>query len=295
MPGVGRRQCGASVGGMGERTQYTPGTFSWTDCTTTDQEGAKAFYSALFGWELEDNPVGDGVVYTMATLNGHPVAAISPQPEQQRDAGAPPVWNSYITVRERRPGAHPRPRTRCHRPCRRLRRHGRGPYGRDPGSAGRVLPGVAAQPAHRRPAGQRARRPVLERARLPRPRRVGRVLQRAVWLEHRADGGLRPAVSGHQDGRRPHERRDPAADAPEAPPFWLVYFACEDIDASLAKVSELGGSALGPAIDIGIAKIGVAQDPQGAVFALYAGPAGRPEARSGSRASYSGGCEAAGC
>ncbi|MEA2398499.1 MAG: uncharacterized protein QOK25_2055, partial [Thermoleophilaceae bacterium] len=38
---------------MGERTQYTPGTFCWTDLSTTDQDAAKAFYAALFGWEAE--------------------------------------------------------------------------------------------------------------------------------------------------------------------------------------------------------------------------------------------------
>jgi hypothetical protein len=58
---------------------------------------------------------------------------------------------------------------------------------------------------------------------------------------------------------------------PEAPPFWLVYFATDDLDASLARVSELGGNVLVGNTDIGIARIGVAQDPQGAVFALYAG------------------------
>ena len=50
-----------------------------------------------------------------------------------------------------------------------------------------------------------------------------------------------------------------------------MYFASEGIETSLAKVSELGGSVLAPVTDIGIAKIAVAQDPQGAVFALYEG------------------------
>src|SRR5438270_11492804 len=83
---------------MGERTKYTPGTFSWTDLTTTDQAAAKQFYGELFGWSAEDNPVGDGVYYSMMSLGAHQVAAISPQPQQQRDAGVPPAWNSYITV-----------------------------------------------------------------------------------------------------------------------------------------------------------------------------------------------------
>jgi len=58
---------------------------------------------------------------------------------------------------------------------------------------------------------------------------------------------------------------------PDAPPHWLVYFGVEDIDAALAKVAELGGAKLAGPIDIGIAKFGVAQDRQGATFALYAG------------------------
>ena len=83
---------------MGERTTYTPGTFSWADLSTTDQDDAKRFYGELFGWKATDNPVGDSVVYSMMSIDGKDAAAISPQPEQQREAGAPPAWNCYITV-----------------------------------------------------------------------------------------------------------------------------------------------------------------------------------------------------
>jgi predicted enzyme related to lactoylglutathione lyase len=58
---------------------------------------------------------------------------------------------------------------------------------------------------------------------------------------------------------------------PGTPPHWLVYFGAEDIDAAIAKVQELGGTIMAGPIDIQIAKIAIAQDPQGAVFALYAG------------------------
>ena len=36
----------------------------------------------------------------MMSLGGKQVGAISPQPQQQRDAGVPPLWNSYITVED---------------------------------------------------------------------------------------------------------------------------------------------------------------------------------------------------
>ena len=83
---------------MGERTRHEPGAFSWADVTTTDQEDAKRFYSGLFGWKADDRPVGGDVYYSMMQIDGRSVAAISPQPQQQREAGLPPVWNNYVTV-----------------------------------------------------------------------------------------------------------------------------------------------------------------------------------------------------
>src|ERR1700736_1427405 len=82
---------------MGERTQYEPGFFSWAELSTSDPDAAKPFYAGLFGWEAEDLPVPGGY-YSMQRLNGKDVAAIAAQPEAQRDAGAPPAWQSYITV-----------------------------------------------------------------------------------------------------------------------------------------------------------------------------------------------------
>jgi len=62
------------------------------------------------------------------------------------------------------------------------------------------------------------------------------------------------------------------ATQPQEPPNWLVYFAMEDVEAAMGRVKELGGSALsGPHDMSSVAKIGVVQDPQGAVFALYTG------------------------
>src|ERR1700730_5822414 len=85
---------------MRERPGYPPGTFCWTDLTSTNQAAAKAFYGGLFGWEAEDMPVGEGVFYSMQRLGGKDVAAISPQPQMQRDAGAPPTRNSYVSVED---------------------------------------------------------------------------------------------------------------------------------------------------------------------------------------------------
>jgi predicted enzyme related to lactoylglutathione lyase len=69
----------------------------------------------------------------------------------------------------------------------------------------------------------------------------------------RSNGGIRPPAP------------------PDTPPFWLVYFATENLADALDRVGSLGGNVLVGATDIGVANIGVAQDPQGAAFALYEG------------------------
>jgi predicted enzyme related to lactoylglutathione lyase len=83
---------------MGERTSHDPGTISWTDLATTDADAAKAFYSGLFGWEYDDQPAGEGVIYSMAQLGGRAAAAISPQQPDEAAQGIPPHWNVYVTV-----------------------------------------------------------------------------------------------------------------------------------------------------------------------------------------------------
>src|SRR5918992_5274514 len=79
---------------MGKRESYVPGTFSWIDLATSDAAAAKAFYTALFGWETEDTDAGRGNVYTMCRLGGDAVAGIFEMP------GVPPSWTSYVTVEE---------------------------------------------------------------------------------------------------------------------------------------------------------------------------------------------------
>jgi len=57
---------------------------------------------------------------------------------------------------------------------------------------------------------------------------------------------------------------------PGTPPHWLVYFAVADTDATMARVTELGGKALSPAVDIPIGRFAVLMDPRGVVFAVIA-------------------------
>jgi predicted enzyme related to lactoylglutathione lyase len=255
---------------VGERTQYAPGTFSWTDLATTDQDAAKSFYGSLFGWEAEDIPVGDGVTYSMMRLGGRNVAAISGQPAQQREAGVPPAWNNYITVesadataqRAQELGAN------VHAPPFDVMDAGRMAVIRDPQGAFFMV---------WQPRGNIGAALVNEPGALtwnelasPDPEASGSFYRDLFgwevagieaptgpyWMIKNGDannGGIR------------------TLEPPGTPPHWLVYFAADDVDATLAKVEELGGSKVAGPFEIGMGKIAIVQDPQGAMFALVAG------------------------
>jgi predicted enzyme related to lactoylglutathione lyase len=54
-----------------------------------------------------------------------------------------------------------------------------------------------------------------------------------------------------------------------APPNWLSYVAVDDAAASAKKIASLGGKVLMGPMEMGPGKMLVAQDPTGAVFALW--------------------------
>jgi uncharacterized protein len=255
---------------MAERTQYAPGTFSWVDLTTTDQEAAKRFYGELFGWELTDSPVGEGVVYTMASLGGHHVAAISRQPQQQRDAGVPPLWNSYVTVESadealacaREFGAA------VHAPAFDVFDSGRMGVIQDPQGAFVMV----WEPKQHIGAGLVNAPGALSWNELATPD-----VDASATFYNRLFGWTTEAFDGMGTPYRTIQTATGAtnggirAAAATEPTYWLVYFGTDDLESSLARVEDLGGSKLIDPMELPSGAIAVAQDPQGAVFALYAG------------------------
>ncbi|MFN3197215.1 MAG: VOC family protein [Bradymonadia bacterium] len=80
--------------------KYTHGTFSWIDLAALDLDGAKAFYSELFGWSAQDVPAPNGSTYTMFLKDGDTVAAAYSLPEEMRAPGVPAFWCNYVSVDE---------------------------------------------------------------------------------------------------------------------------------------------------------------------------------------------------
>jgi predicted enzyme related to lactoylglutathione lyase len=255
---------------MAERTKYSNGVFSWADLSTTDEDGAKLFYGALFGWQPDEPQVGEGFSYSLMKLEGKDVAAISAQPEQQRDAGVPPTWNSYITVdsaddtlaRARELGAN------VHADAFDVLDVGRMGVVQDPQGAfflvwepkahiGASLVNVPGTLTWNELAS-----PDIEAS-------AGFYGELFGWTTESKEGGPFPyLVIKTADGRSNGGIRP---QMPEEPQYWLVYFGTDDIEGTVARGEELGGSTLAGTMSIGPGKIAIVQDPQGAVFALYAG------------------------
>lgn len=61
---------------------------------------------------------------------------------------------------------------------------------------------------------------------------------------------------------------------PEEPSHWVDYITVDDVDASLVKVVELGGTAITAAMDIPVGRFALVADPAGAMFALFRGAPG---------------------
>jgi hypothetical protein len=254
---------------MTERSEYLPGTFCWADLTTPDQEGAKAFYGSLLNWDAEDIPVADGVVYSMMRHDGKQVAAISPQPQQQRDAGAPPVWNSYVSVADADAAVERAKELggSAHAPAFDVMDAGRmavlqdpqGAYfmvwqpGRNPGAE--LVSDVGALVWNE-----------LETSDIDgaasfygelfgwtfAPFEASPTPYTIVMNAGRSNGGI---TGLHGPG----------------PPHWIPYFGVAEIAGGIAAAEELGGTNYAGPIELPMAKLAVLGDPQGAMFAIYAG------------------------
>lgn len=251
---------------MPERTSYAQGTPSWVDLPTTDPNAAKAFYAGVFGWTYDDQPMGEGAVYSLAKVRGLDVAAISPQPQEMAAAGAPPMWGTYITVDSADDAA-----AKIGAAGGRVLME---PF--DVMAAGRMVfamdPG-GAMVAFWQPNEHIGARLVNEPGSLAWNELITTDASSAKFYEQVAGMTTSTMDMGQGDytlfnvgdqmvgGTTP-----PMMEG--VPNHWHVYFAVDDADASAAKITELGGTILVPPFDTPVGRIAVAQDPQGAAFSI---------------------------
>jgi predicted enzyme related to lactoylglutathione lyase len=252
---------------MGERTSHTPGTFSWADLPTSDPGDAKRFYTGLFGWDYEDQPIpGDGGDYTMLRRDGKDVAALF-----QAQEGMPTFWASYVTVESADSAA-----TRATDVGGTLMAEpfdvmdaGRMAVIQDPtgavfsvwephGSIGATLVNTPGSIS-------------MNQLNTGDPEAAERFYSALFGWRTEQVSADDPPYWGIYNGDRLNGGMMQMPPDQDAPPHWLVYFGSEDVDADAGRIPELGGQVMVPPLDVPSGRFLVAQDPQGAVFGLFAG------------------------
>jgi uncharacterized protein len=251
---------------MPERTSYAQGTPNWVDLPTTDQEAAKAFYAGVFGWTYDDQPMGEGAVYSLARLRGHDVAAISPQPPELAAAGAPPMWNTYIAVDSADDAAAKvagAGGTVAMEPFD-VMDAGRMVFAMDPGGAA-----VAFWQANQHIGASLVNETgavIWNELITTDPSSAKFYEQVAGMTTSTMDMGQGEYTLFHAGDQMVGGTIPPQMSG--VPNHWHVYFAVDDADATTAKITELGGTVLVPPFDTPVGRMAVAQDPQGAVFSI---------------------------
>jgi predicted enzyme related to lactoylglutathione lyase len=74
------------------------GRFCWVELAARDQAAAKTFYQSLFGWGVQDSPMGPDAYYTRLKLGDRDVGG--PYTLTADQNGVPPHWALYVAVAE---------------------------------------------------------------------------------------------------------------------------------------------------------------------------------------------------
>jgi predicted enzyme related to lactoylglutathione lyase len=249
-----------------------PGSFCWMELGSTDQPGAKKFYSSLFGWTTVDFPMGPDGDYTIFRLKDHDCSATYTLRKDQREHGVPPHWLVYIAVSSADESAK-----------RVVELGGKvlaGPF--DVMDKGRMA--IIQDPTGAHFAiwqgmtstgiGIANEDGAFCWADINTPDREAAKKFYSVLFGWKFDPGQGKDESGYLHitngeqmigGAPPPEMLQPGI-----PPHWMIYYLVADCDASTAKAASLGGSVHVPPMDIeGAGRMSVLEDPQGASFALF--------------------------
>jgi len=253
---------------MTEVKSYKPGTFCWADLATTNPTGAKRFYSELFGWKTQDNPLPGGGAYTLARINGGDIAGLMGMPEK----GIPPHWNSYVAVANVDEATNKATSLggKILAPPMDVMDLGRMAVIQDPSGAELSL----WQAKKHIGAGRVGEHGALVWNELQ-TRNVdacGAFYTKLFgWKTETRKGVFVETYTLFNQGAEPRAGMMPMSKQTPAnvPSHWTVYFMVNDCDATAKKVGSLGGKAVMPPTDIpDVGRFSMFFDPEGAFFAV---------------------------
>ncbi len=254
-------------------TTFTAGTFAFPGYCSLDERATREFYCGLLGWDAVDQKMGENT-YTSFKVNGSTVAGMYELPEDRKQAGVKPHWNSYIAVDSVKDTVN-----------KVLEMGGKrlgGPSDasedemanlEDPtGVRFSVLPVVMgndpSQAIRKDEVGALCWNELCTKDAATASRFYTEVLG---WSAAPFEGGEMPytifLMPGHEKGVAGMLEITPEMEA-SMTAQWLPYFQVEDADAAASKAKELGGEAHGP-IDIpNVGRIVYVTDNQRAGFAV---------------------------
>ena len=250
----------------------TVGKFNWADLTTSDPKAAKEFYAGLFGWTGEDQPAGDSQIYTLFSKDGKLVAGGGEAPPEQP---MPPAWMPYITVAdvETTASAVEGSGGSTLMPPLEVMDAGKMAIFSDPTGA----PIAVWQDGNHTGAELKDAPGSLTWVELG----TGDIATATKFYRDvfgwgsdtvpmGASGEYTLFTLGEDQVAGGYDKTGVLPD--QVPPHWLVYFAIDDIEATVAKATALGARA-GDIIDLEMAgrRMSVIHDPQGAVFGVFEG------------------------
>jgi hypothetical protein len=250
--------------------KYSQGSPCWFELGTTDQAGAKTFYTGLFGWSAADSPMGPDTFYTMMRLNGHSLGGAYTLDAEMRNQGVPPHWMVYFAVDDADASAAKVTELGGALICAPfdVRTYGRMATCKDP--TGAVF--SIWQPKDHKGAGVFGDRNVVGWAELATRDLAGaeafykallgwQTKQSATSPAHYVEFGPGPQPMG---GLLQMD-----AQWEGIPPHWGIYFMVDDCDAKAARITGLGGAVrFGPFDAPGVGRIAIVADPQGANFSI---------------------------
>jgi predicted enzyme related to lactoylglutathione lyase len=245
-----------------EKTEYAPGTPTWIDLGAPDVARASAFYGSLFGWTAEAaDPVEETGGYHNFTYQGRRVAGLGPAQNP-----GPPYWTSYFAVTDADAAVAKAKELggTCFVEAMDVMDQGRMAVLADPtGAAFSVWQAGAHKGAELVNEANTWCWNELSTRDLATAKAFYRDLLDAGLGG--ADEYVELQVEGESvAGMMAMPEMVPA----EVPPYWLVYIAVEDTDASVARAQELGATLVAGPMEVPVGRFAVLADDQGAMFAV---------------------------
>jgi predicted enzyme related to lactoylglutathione lyase len=255
--------------------EHHVGKVIFVELVTPDLAAAKTFYAGLFGWTFRDVPIG-GAEYAEASLNGHPVAGIArrvaPSAERRQ-----PAWLDFIAVNDVDAASKTALQggAKLLSPPHSVPGRGREAVFADPqGAVFAVLasssgdpPDVLAAPGEWIWSSLSTSDPETDAA-------FYQTLFDYEVFDLPADPGAQHLMLASESFARASANTLPE-NRPKARAHWLSYVRVDDVDASVARLTALGGRVLvEPRVDRHGGKVAVVADPLGAAFGLLEWAAG---------------------